>query len=122
LDAVLRDGAHLARHPTGINFASLLLTETRVMEVTLLNKVDNVGDELVLIQNGVYDDRHHICKKVAAENLHNNHNNHNWATSLEYGTTLRNDISVIPFDRRLDIHTELVQAVEVESVTDAAKN
>lgn len=52
------------------------------MEVAFLHERYDVDDELMLVQNGVYDDGHHAGEEVATENLHNDDHK---ATGLEDG-------------------------------------
>ena len=52
------------------------------MEVTLDDEGDDVNNELVLVEDGVDDDRDHGSKEVAAENL--DHDNDK-AAGLEHG-------------------------------------
>jgi hypothetical protein len=52
------------------------------VEVTLLHEGHDIDNELVFVQDGIYDDRDHACEEVATENLHNDDDK---ATCLENG-------------------------------------
>lgn len=79
-NAVLSNRSHLACNPTCENLAALFLAQAGAVEVTFDDEGDDIDDELVLVEDGVDNDRDHGGEKVAAENL--NHNNDE-ATSLE---------------------------------------
>jgi hypothetical protein len=52
------------------------------VEVALLHEGHDIDNELVFVQDGIYDDRDHACEEVATENLHNDDDK---ATCLENG-------------------------------------
>ena len=49
--------AHLACHPPCENLATLLLSKTRPREVTLVDKGNNIDNDLVFVQDSIDDDR-----------------------------------------------------------------
>ena len=55
-DSELGDGAHLAGDPSCEDLPTLLFAQARAWEVTLCDEGDNVGHELMLVENGVNDD------------------------------------------------------------------
>jgi hypothetical protein len=73
-------GAHFTGHPGGEDFPTLLFAEARAWEVALLDKGDNVDNDLVVIQDRIDDDGNDGGEIGFASNFHEDHDK---ATGLE---------------------------------------
>lgn len=84
-DTELSNCSHFSGHPTGKDFAPLFLAEARAREVALGNKGNNINYDLVLVQNGVNNDRD---DRSEIRSSHYFYKDNHKAPSLEDGTKL----------------------------------
>ncbi len=136
-DAELRDGAHLPANPVGKNSAALLLTQPRLRKVAKSHKGDDVEDELVFIEDGVDD---HWYKRGQEGSRSYLSNEYEQATSMEHGAiamlaailktaqgaedspSTSDERPVAPFDARLDVHREMRKSIDLNGLSNVAKN